>query len=287
MSQLIESVSDTARWVAIYRAEESERRDALFRDPYARELGGPKGEAIAKHILGGKRTGWAVAIRTHVIDEYLRRLIAEDRVDMVVNLASGLDTRPFRMDVPNDLIWIEADLPEINAYKTTKMQFKVPRCQLERIDVDLSQAWARNQFFTHLREKYPGKRAVVITEGLLMYLTEVQVLALTEALNDWEQAHYWIQDYFSARMKERLNRVIGEELSRGRAPFHFSPARGSHYFEPYGWSTLEARSILLEGIRLKRFRPLRFVAKFIYDLAPPRMQEGFRQMMGVSLLRRA
>lgn len=286
MKQLIESVSDTARWVAIYRAEESERRDALFRDPYARELGGPKGEAIAKSVLGGKRAGWAVAIRTHVIDEYLRRLIAEGSIDMVVNLAAGLDTRPFRMDLPSTFTWVEADLPEINAYKTTKMQFKVPRCQLERIDADLSQAWARTQLFDHLRAKYKGKSAVVLTEGLLMYLTEVQVLALTEGLNGWEQARYWVQDYLSPRMKEQLNKRIGAELSRGRVPFHFSPERGSHYFAPYGWTTMEARSIFLEGIRLKRFQPCRTVMKFLYDLAPPKMQDSFRQMMGVSLLRR-
>jgi len=45
-SNPIRDVSDTARWVAIYRAMESERADALFRDPYARRLGGERGQAI-------------------------------------------------------------------------------------------------------------------------------------------------------------------------------------------------------------------------------------------------
>ena len=48
----IRNVSDTARWVAIYRAMESERPDALFHDPFARRLGGERGEAIAK-AMGG------------------------------------------------------------------------------------------------------------------------------------------------------------------------------------------------------------------------------------------
>ena len=34
----IRHISDTALWVAVYRAEESERADAVFRDPYARRL---------------------------------------------------------------------------------------------------------------------------------------------------------------------------------------------------------------------------------------------------------
>jgi O-methyltransferase involved in polyketide biosynthesis len=39
----IASISDTARWVAIYRAMEFERPDALFHDPYARRLAGERG----------------------------------------------------------------------------------------------------------------------------------------------------------------------------------------------------------------------------------------------------
>jgi O-methyltransferase involved in polyketide biosynthesis len=38
MSPLIENVSDTARWVAMYRAQESSRPDALFHDPFAERL---------------------------------------------------------------------------------------------------------------------------------------------------------------------------------------------------------------------------------------------------------
>jgi len=51
-------VSDTARWVAIYRAVETERPDALFRDPWARKLAGPEGEAIVNAMPRGRQTGW-------------------------------------------------------------------------------------------------------------------------------------------------------------------------------------------------------------------------------------
>ena len=45
---LIESVSDTAFWIAHYRAVETKRRDALFRDPLAGVLAGDRGEKIAR-----------------------------------------------------------------------------------------------------------------------------------------------------------------------------------------------------------------------------------------------
>ena len=52
----IESVSDTARWVAVYRAMETERPDALFRDPWARRLAGVKGENIV--AWGHRGVAW-------------------------------------------------------------------------------------------------------------------------------------------------------------------------------------------------------------------------------------
>src|SRR5580693_2812794 len=116
---LIRNVSDTARLVAIDRAVESERPDALFRDPFARRLAGERGARIAKsNPLGGGKSGlgWPIVTRTYVIDQMIQAHIARDG-DAVLNLAAGLDTRPYRMDMPSSLQWIEVDLPEILAHK--------------------------------------------------------------------------------------------------------------------------------------------------------------------------
>jgi O-methyltransferase involved in polyketide biosynthesis len=44
---LVRDISDTARWAAVYRARETARPDAGFRDPFARALAGERGERIA------------------------------------------------------------------------------------------------------------------------------------------------------------------------------------------------------------------------------------------------
>src|SRR5947209_2390224 len=113
----IENISDTARWVAFYRAVESDRPDAIFRDPYARRLAGERGEAIAQTLPGGRSSGWAMVVRTAVIDEILMRLVEREDIDSVLNLAAGLDARPWRLALPPTLLWTDADLPEILAYK--------------------------------------------------------------------------------------------------------------------------------------------------------------------------
>jgi len=53
---LIRNISDTARWAAIYRARESQRLDALFRDPFARRLAGERGEQIVTPLNSVTRT---------------------------------------------------------------------------------------------------------------------------------------------------------------------------------------------------------------------------------------
>jgi methyltransferase (TIGR00027 family) len=109
---LIRDVSDTALWVAACRAIETERPDALFRDPLAGRLAGERGRQIAMTLSHGKATIWSVAIRTVVVDAFVTTATAAG-VDTIVNLGAGLDTRPHRMDLPGSLRWIEVDYPSI------------------------------------------------------------------------------------------------------------------------------------------------------------------------------
>ena len=109
---LIRNISDTARWAAVFRARESERSDALFRDPYARRLAGDRGEQIAASMTMHNRNSWSWVMRTYVFDQYIERMLGAG-VDTVLNLAAGLDARPYRMSVPPALRWIEVDLPEL------------------------------------------------------------------------------------------------------------------------------------------------------------------------------
>ncbi|MFZ0921443.1 MAG: class I SAM-dependent methyltransferase, partial [Candidatus Acidiferrales bacterium] len=116
MNTSVRNVSDTARWVAYFRALETERDDALFRDPYARRLAGERGFEIAGTLSDGNKHEWAWVARTLLFDQFVSRAIIEG-ADLILNLGAGLDARPYRMDLPQGLRWIEADLPEIVAYK--------------------------------------------------------------------------------------------------------------------------------------------------------------------------
>ncbi len=160
---LIRNVSDTARWVAVYRARETERPDAHFRDPFARRLAGERGEQIAKSMPLGRDNDWSMITRTWLGDQFINEQVQQG-IDMVINLAAGLDARPYRMQLPASLKWIEVDLPEILAYKEEILRDEKPVCSLERIRLDLSDAAARRDLFAELGRR--SQNALIITEGL-------------------------------------------------------------------------------------------------------------------------
>jgi O-methyltransferase involved in polyketide biosynthesis len=139
MDAEIEDVADTALWIAAYRAAETESPRALFRDPLAARLAGDKGRAIARKMRGAPQFAWMTVVRTVVIDDFLREAIAAG-ADTVVNIGAGLDTRPYRMELPDSLSWIEVDVPKIVALKDARLQGEAPRCRLQRLTADLAAA---------------------------------------------------------------------------------------------------------------------------------------------------
>ena len=70
-------------------------------------LVGERGKKISDSMGNTSRyTEWSVISRTVIIDRFIEKLI-KDGVDAVINLGAGLDARPYRMNLPENLQWIE------------------------------------------------------------------------------------------------------------------------------------------------------------------------------------
>jgi len=230
--RLIRNVSDTARWVAVYRAQETERPDAIFRDPFARRLAGDRGEQIARLKPLGGDNAWSMITRTYLIDNFIKAELQRG-ADLVVNLAAGLDSRPYRMQLPPSLRWIEVDLPEILDYKENVLRDERPLCALERIRLDLSDVRGRREMFERLGQS--AKRALIITEGLVIYLTADAVGELAADLAAPASFASWIVDIASPGLLRMLKKRMSSQL-RQAAPFKFAPEEGPRFFERYGGS---------------------------------------------------
>lgn len=241
---LIRNVSDTALWVAVYRAEETERPDALFRDPYARRLAGERGQKIRTEM--GK-WDWPMVVRTVVFDEVIAHAVRAG-ADTVINLAAGLDARPYRMHLPADLHWVEVDMPDMIDYKEEILRDERPRCRLTRIRQDLSDRPARQALFTELAAA--SKKCFIITEGLLIYLDESAVADFTDDLAAHKSFYNWITDLASPSLLRLLHKEYAD--LNINSPMKFAPANGTRFFEQHGWRAIHVRSAMKEAARLKR-----------------------------------
>jgi methyltransferase (TIGR00027 family) len=282
----IRNVSDTAHWVAVYRAMETDRRSPIFRDPYARRLAGPRGEAIVRTMPRGRAWAWPMIVRTAVMDEIILRAVNREGVRTVANLAAGLDARPWRLDLPWKLTWYDVDLPDIQQYKREALQGETPQCQLEWVPADLADAAARTAVMTRIAES-PGP-ALVITEGLLIYLEREQVMALATDLAATPNLKWWLLDIASPGLLKMMGRTWGKGVSQS-APFKFAPEEDTAFFEPAGWKEIEYRSMFEESLRLKRTmrfaRFWKFVGR-IMTVFNPRKREEFKRFSGIVLMER-
>jgi methyltransferase (TIGR00027 family) len=180
--------------------------------------------------------------RTKLIDDRIAACLSAG-CDRVLNLAAGLDTRPYRLDLPRDLDWIEADLPAMVDEKERQLAGETPRCRLRRERVDLADRAARADFLA--RATSGATKVLVITEGLLTYLDDDQVRELGRDLLR-PPIRWWVLDVASPAIVKMMMRGMGAQLQK--APLKFAPA----FFEQLGWRVRDILSIFRSAVRFHR-----------------------------------
>jgi methyltransferase (TIGR00027 family) len=280
----IQNVSDTALWVAMYRAMETDRPDAHFRDPYARRLAGERGEQILRAMPRGRSMAWPMVVRTKVFDDVILDLVRNEGVDLVLNLAAGLDARPWRMELPPSLRWIDVDLPAMTEHKARAMAGETPRCRHEAIAADLADPAQRREVLARVGAM--GGRALVVTEGLLIYLTPHDVAALAADLHAQPSFRWWLTDLASPQLLKWMEKSWGKHVREGNAPFRFAPADGSGFFARHGWREARWSSTMEDAHRLRREMRAAWLWRALGRLAPAKKREAFRRFSITLLLER-
>ena len=247
-------VSHTAWLVASFRAQESDRKDAIFHDVLAKKLLGH----LEREYLQGfseqvRHDPWFLSIRTYYIDSLIQKSIKEG-VDTILNLGAGLDTRPYRLDISQKIRWFESDYADMINYKNEMLKDDSPRCQLTRIPADLSQTSERQRVLSQVNDKLG--RTLVLTEGLLGYLMEQNVSELAQELYSMPSCHFWLADIFNQSMLDSLETIWHDTLQaekEGNVQFTFIPKDTATFLKPFGWDLREFISFEKGMNALKRF----------------------------------
>lgn len=249
----ITHVSDTALMVAACRAHETELEDAFVRDPFAARLAGERGPAILRGLPHSAVVRLGLAIRTRFVDELLLEALSVYPITTVLSVGCGLDTRPWRLSLPSNLRWVEIDFAGVLDYKDQLMSGEKPTCRRERLTVDLNESERRRAMY----EAAGSAPALMITEGLLLYLRAATVEAL--AAESWKQSGvaHWVSDVTTSA----FNKVLGGGTDTLQPIRHVQASdclKGEQILDllhRYGWTTSARRSYITDvGFVLGRLR---------------------------------
>ena len=245
----LRNISDTALWVAVYRADETERADAIFIDTYARGLAGKRGESSVQAMQSGRKNSWSFVARTYLFDKIIQDTV-KNGVQQVINLASGLDTRPYRLELPSETKWIDVDLPEIINYMDAEMAGVVPVCEVERVELDLSLRTKRRELFESLAAR--RLKTLVVAEGLIGYLSEKDASTLSYDLSHTLSFDFFLLDLMSPGILPLINAEMGSLLIDANSALVFAPEDGEDFFRLFGWKPVASHSKFKTAALLNR-----------------------------------
>jgi methyltransferase (TIGR00027 family) len=239
----INHVSDTALMVAACRALETECEDGFVHDPFAARLAGERGMAILRALPHPELMRFGIGVRSRFLDDLLLEALAAEGIATVLSVGCGLDTRPWRLELPRELRWIEVDFADMLDYKDGLMAGETPHCARERLVADLTDPAQRLAVFRAAR----AGPSLLITEGLLMYLPAAAVEAVAaEAWREGGVAH-WISDITTSAFTRALG---GGDAMRSIRNVQASDALSGEeildVLHRNGWATEARRSYLTD-----------------------------------------
>jgi methyltransferase (TIGR00027 family) len=244
--------------------------DAYIRDPFAARLAGERGVAILNALpqASGTMLRFGMAIRTRFVEELLMEALAApaNSIKTVLSVGCGLDTRPWRLDLAPDLRWIEIDFADMLDYKERIMSGEKPRCRRERLTVDLNDPAQRSTMY----EAAGPEPALMITEGLLLYLPAATVEALAAETSRQSGVTHWISDITTSAFSKILSAGADtmQSIRHVQAPDCLQGEQILEALHRHGWTTDGMRSYITD-VEFVRPRVLRMMGG---ATPPPRPQ---------------
>jgi len=177
---LASSVGATATMVAAARALASKEPDRLIDDPYAAALVRAVGVDFFTRLVDGeiplstiegdgpRVMAGVIAVRTRFFDDFFIDAGAAG-IRQAVILASGLDSRPYRLPWPQGSTVYEIDQPKVIEFKSTTMTAigATPTAERRAVSIDLREDWPAALRRSGFDETQPTAWSA---EGLLVYL---------------------------------------------------------------------------------------------------------------------
>lgn len=127
-----------------------------------------------RRYLLPKSNQYTVALRAWRFDAWTVDFLQRHPDAVVLHLGCGLDSRPFRLDLPAGVDWYDLDVPQVIELRR-RLYAETDRYRM--IGSSVTEAdW--------LERIPPDRPALIVAEGLLMYLEPEEVRELLQRLTD-------------------------------------------------------------------------------------------------------
>ncbi len=185
-------------YIPLYGKAYVSRKGMFLDDEKAEEIWEAEGFAL-KGKTKSKWLAYYMGIRSAVFDNWLRQQIADLEDAVIIHIGCGMDSRVQRVGTVNHK-WYDVDFPEV-IEERKRYYFESAYYQMIAGDV------RDGDWLTSIPEK---KCAIVVMEGVSMYLTSKELYELTTSLcAHFEQIAFLMDCYtgFAAKMSKHKNPI--------------------------------------------------------------------------------
>ena len=227
-------------YIPLYGKSKISKQNIILRDPVAEEIW----EQEAFPIHGKSKSRWLaynMAMRARVFDEWTEKMLRQNENALVLHIGCGLDSRCTRIKAPY-VGWIDCDLPDVIA---VRRKYYTENDRYRMIPLDASD-------LNQIRALPDNNAAIVILEGLSMYLTNKQMHGLLQALKEKYLELHILMDVYTG---------LGARASKYR-----NPVNDVGVTVLYGVDNLDS---VIGGLTIRLAKEFTFTPKEFVDELPP------------------
>jgi len=259
----LKPISNTAFYCCGIRMRDAEGPRPICGDQFAKLFMNEQGMEIFRRFAGERGPNVSNVARARYIDDLLRVRLAADPQLQVLLIGCGFDSRAFRL---SGGAWFELDETALIEYKNARLPPAQCPNRLQRIAID----FATEALADKLGGLASERAAVVIIEGVSMYVSPESLRTTLEALKRRVPRHEVIADLMTRAFLDRYGasiRAIIAQLGAQMIPAD-DPAQP---FERAGYRELASCSIAAQAFR---YRGLPWLAPLV-RLAFPGLFSGY------------
>ena len=237
MSVVSHPVARTAFYCCLLRADDAASARPVCGDGLAARFLDDGVRRELEPLLRHRAPAASNVARHRLIDDLVRRRLAEDPATHVVLLGAGFDTRAFRMAGGR---WWEIDDPALLTYKEARLEAAAAPNPVVRLPISLE----TGRLAEHLAPLAGDAPALVVVEGVTVYLADEVLAELVRAVRSSLPRATLICDLMTPGFARTFSRGLRRELERLGAHFGRRREHPRRIVERAGYTARERHSIV-------------------------------------------